>query len=460
MRTMNVQLIQTIVAIAYVNDIDAFIPEMWAQESLMILENNMVAANLVHRDFENEVAQKGDVVNTRKPAKFSMKRKGTNDNVTVQDATATNVPVKLDQHLHTSFLIRDGEESKGFQSLVDTYLKPAVLSIAEGVDQIVQNQVYKFMANSIGQAGTAVTKQTVIDARERLTQLLCPMEGRNLIITPNMEGALLNIADFVNAEKVGDDGTALREGSLGRKFGFNIFTAQQTPSVVNSAATASGAINNAAGYAAGTKTMTVDGFSAAITAGSWVTINGQPDLVVSTVGGATPTSITTLLGLRQPVLDNAVIVVVRPAQVNQVGGYALGYEKEITYDTQTPIKAGQLVSYGTAGIVHGALNGTTATQVLLDRPTEATLADDAVLGLGPSGEFGFAFHRNALGLITRPLALPRQGTGALAGIASYNGLGLRVVITYDGNKQGHLVTVDMLAGVKEFDLALGLAFLG
>ena len=34
---------------------DAFIPELWANEGLAILEENMVMANLVSRDFEDEV---------------------------------------------------------------------------------------------------------------------------------------------------------------------------------------------------------------------------------------------------------------------------------------------------------------------------------------------------------------------------------------------------------------------
>ena len=33
----------------YDNNIDPFIPELWANESLAILEENMVAASLVHR---------------------------------------------------------------------------------------------------------------------------------------------------------------------------------------------------------------------------------------------------------------------------------------------------------------------------------------------------------------------------------------------------------------------------
>lgn len=49
------------------NSIDPLIPELWAQESIAILEENMVAPLLVHRDFEPVVASFGDTVHTRKP---------------------------------------------------------------------------------------------------------------------------------------------------------------------------------------------------------------------------------------------------------------------------------------------------------------------------------------------------------------------------------------------------------
>src|SRR5581483_11334904 len=109
----------------YDNNVQAFIPQLWAQESLAILEENMVAAQLVHRDFEETVAQFGDTVNTRRPGQFVAQRKVNSDQVTVQDATATNIQVQLNQHVHVSFLIKDGEESKSFKDLVAEYLAPA-----------------------------------------------------------------------------------------------------------------------------------------------------------------------------------------------------------------------------------------------------------------------------------------------------------------------------------------------
>lgn len=454
-------LIPTITVLAYENDVDAFIPEVWAQESLMILENNMVLGNLVHRDFSDQIANFGDTVNTRKPSKFTMKRKGDSDSVTVQDANATNVPVRLDQHLHTSFLIKDGQESKGFKSLVNEFLSPAILSIAEGVDQILAAQAYQFLPNAVGSLGGTTNAGTLIAARDKMNQLLVPSQGRTIVMPSNMEAALLSDKDFVTADKVGDAGTALREGSLGRKYGFDLFMAQQQPSIATGNTTVIGAINLAAGYGIGATALTVDGFTAAITNGAWCAIGGRPYQITNTVGGATPTQLTIAGGLTAAVADNAAITVYTPAAINLGAGYALGYGKELVIDgTTVAPRRGQLISFGTGSAVYGTIGEAALTSISLDRPLETTLADNAVVGLGPAGNYGLAFHRNAMALVTRPLATPAAGTGARSFVASYNGLSLRITITYDGNKQGHLVTVDVLAGVKVLDAALGVPVLG
>ena len=454
-------LIPTITVLAYENDVDAFVPEVWAQESLMILENNMVLGNLVHRDFENQIANFGDTVNTRKPSKFTMKRKGDADSVTVQDANATNIPVRLDQHLHTSFLIKDGQESRGFKSLIQEFLSPAILSIAEGVDQILAAQTYQFLPNAVGSLGGTTNAATLIAARDKMNTLLVPSTGRNIVMPSNMEAALLGDKDFITADKVGDNGSALREGSLGRKYGFDLFMAQQQLSVAAGNTSVTGLINLAAGYHIGATALTVDTFAAAITNGAWCSIGGRPYQITATVGGATPTQITIAGGLTAAVADNTPVIVNTPAAINLGAGYALGYAKDMIIDTTTVApRRGQLITFGTSATAYGAIGDVSLTSLTVDRPLEAALADNAVVGLGPAGNYGLAFHRNALALVTRPLATPAVGTGARSFVANYNGLSLRVTITYDGNKQGHLVTVDVLAGVKVLDTALGVPVLG
>ena len=457
----SISLARTLIALAFANDVDALIPEVWAAEALMTLEANMIMGNLVHRDFENQIANQGDVVNAHRPGTFVAKRKGVNDSVTVQDASVTNVPVKLDQHLHTSFLIRDGEESKSMKSLIDTFLVPGVKSIAQQIDRILLGQTYRFLANATGALGTTVTKDTVLACREKFNVNLAPMDGRNLIITPGQETALLGIADFVNAEKVGDQGTALREGSLGRKFGLNTFMSQNAPSISGVTAARTGAINNSGGYAAGIATaLTVDGFTGIVPTGALVSVAGRLYRVTAhTETTGNTTAITLDRGLDKAVADDAVITQGPVGAVNLAAGYAAGYDTGIIVDG-----AGALGVIGLptaiSGNIYSQIEGTAAALHILDRPLKAAAADDAVIGYGVNGNYGFGFHKNALALVTRPLAAPRQGTGALSATANMNGLGIRVVITYDGNKQGHLVTVDLLAGVEVLDDKLGVPFFG
>src|SRR5215831_11047525 len=139
--------------LVYDNDIDSFIPELWANEALLILENNMVAANLVYRDFEPYVANFGDTVHTRRFGAINPKRKVYADNVVVQDVSAADVAILLNQHIHTSFLIRDGEESKAFQDLVSAFLKPAMIGQANFIDQMILGQYPFFLGNSYGTLG-------------------------------------------------------------------------------------------------------------------------------------------------------------------------------------------------------------------------------------------------------------------------------------------------------------------
>lgn len=446
----------------YSNDNDAFIPEHWANESLAILEENMVAGMLIHRDFEMIFAQHGDVVNTRRPAEFVSKRKEQSDSVTIQDARATNVPVTLNQHLHVSFMIYDGEETKAFKDLVNEYIRPAMLAQARVVDQIILGQAYRFMVNGYGHLNgmtSSNAKDYVLGLRNLMNVNKAYVNGRNMLLTPSSETELLKQELFLAADKVGDQGTALREASLGRKLGFDMFMAQNTPSViVGNTINQTALINKAGGYTTGgISTFVTDG-SGAFANGQFITIAGDdtPLRVSSSTGGASPTALVTTTATKNPIADDAVITKYTPGAVNLSGGYAAGWGKEITVDAFTVApQVGQLVAFGTASPVYTVIGVNGLVGITLDRPLELAIADDVAVNIGPAGNYNFAFHRNALALVTRPLKPPRQGTGAMSAVVNYNGLGIRATITYNGEKQGHLVTLDFLLGIAILDTNLG-----
>lgn len=459
------------------NDIDAFIPEVWANESVAILLENMVVGNLVHKDFSTEIASFGDVVNTRQPAAYTAKRKTDADTVTIQNTEATNIPVKLNQHWHTSFLIRDGQESKAFKNLVSEYLEPAIVSIAQAVDKMLLGQSAQFVsannvAGGLGALSSSNGKDYILDTRKVMNDNKAPAFGRNLILSSESETYILKDDTFTSAEKVGDEGTALREASLGKKLGFSTFMCQNTPSYTNSDVNTADAINNSAGYAAGATSIVLDDSSVAAV-GDYIKVAGDNTPQLVTANNGTTETLTISPGLNNAVADNAVVTVYDAALIDYTAGYSLDYSKYVHLDglAYQP-QVGQIIriASSTSDVSTGyfytimEVSDYNATNdecdVLLDRPLEVATADNYIVSLLPSGSYNMAFTQNAIALVSRPLAAPMRGTGALSAVASYDGLAVRVTITYDGDKQGHLVTVDLLCGVKVLDDDLGAVMLG
>ncbi|RLC68879.1 MAG: hypothetical protein DRH97_01715 [Chloroflexi bacterium] len=465
---------------------DPFIPEVWANESIAILVENLVAANLVHRDFENLIARFGDVINTRKPAEFTANRKTDYEDVTIQTPEATNVQVKLDQHYHVSFMIKDGEDSVAFKDLVGEYLEPAVIAIAQAVDKVILGQHAQFtttnanVAGKLGLLSSSTAKDYILDTRKVLNDLKCPMTGRRFIVGSDAETSILKADDFTSAEKVGDSGTALREASIGFKLGFDFFMDQNMSEYTN---TDTGTADDVDGAVpAGTTSLNMTDGSV-VTVGDMITIAG--DMTPQRIVTVSTNAITISPGLRYAVEDAAVITVYDSGLIDQdqttladggtasVAGYRLGWHKGIVLDsikTAPDVNVGQQIfisesaSLSAAGNTYTIISvdstGSATATVQLDRPLEAAVPDNAIVSLYPSGNYNFAFNRNAIAFVSRPLAMPRAGTGALAATVSYEGIGLRVCITYDGTRQGHLVTVDLLCGVKVLDKQYGAVMYG
>jgi len=88
------------------------------------------------------------------------------------------------------------------------------------------------------------------------------------------------------------------------------------------------------------------------------------------------------------------------------------------------------------------------------------LTDNQVAFPGPAGSMNLAFCRNAMALVTRSLALPPSAFGVAAATASYNGVGMRVVMQYDSLVGGTRVNLDILAGTAVLDVNQACVILG
>ena len=470
---MNEMYLLNVCVACFENDNDAYIPEKWAMEGLAVLEENMVTAGLVHRDFENEVANYGDVVNTRRPGTFTAKRKTDADSIELQDANSTNVQVPLNQHHYISFTIKDGEATKSFQDLLQIYVVPGMQGIARSIDRVVCGQAHRFLANVAGKLGGldgTTASDYLLEVRESMNKNLAYVSDRRLVLAPSSETALLKTDMFIKANERGDGGSALENAMLGRILGFDTYMSQNQPGVYGAASvdTYTKAVDGGTAYVAGDQTITVNGAGDTPNVGEWVTLPGdaQPRYL------ATGSNDTTLV-LDEPLkyaVANGVDATVYAKCDNDVAR-AAGYAKELVLDGYTATKepqVGQMLSFGngatrhTYTIITARENPSNASQtlVLLDRPLDILVGNNEEAYPGPMGAYNLAFHRDALALVTRPLALPNSAMGVRAAVAAYNNVGMRVTMQYNITTQGTVVTMDLLCGVALLDVNLGAVLLG
>lgn len=200
-------------------------PQIIAREALMVLRNNAVFANLVHRDYSSEfVAGVGDTISVRKPAKFEAKE--FTDAITVQNANEGNVSVKMDKLLDVSFAVTAKDMAMNIEDFSEQLLVPAMQAFNDKIDSYIVALADAITTNKVVMSGGTATVSDIVDARAFLTKNAAPMTDRRFVYNSDVEADLLKTDLFVSAEKVGDTGTALREASLGRKFGMDFYVDQ------------------------------------------------------------------------------------------------------------------------------------------------------------------------------------------------------------------------------------------
>ena len=196
---------------------------MLCREALLVLRNNAVMANLVHRDYSSDfVGAVGDTITVRKPATFVANE--YSGSITVQDATETGVEVKMDKHLDVSFAVTAKQMTMDIADFSKQLLVPAMQAFADKVDKYLIGLEAEATARHAHSTG-AIAPADMIAARKFLTENAAPLADRRFVVGATAEADLLGNELFVSAEKVGDTAT-LREASLGRKFGMDIYVDQ------------------------------------------------------------------------------------------------------------------------------------------------------------------------------------------------------------------------------------------
>ncbi|KIC39361.1 P22 phage major capsid protein family protein [Leisingera sp. ANG-M7] len=395
-------------------------PSLIAKEALMQLENNLVMANRVHREYKKEfTGGQGDTVSIRRPVKFYTADGATRVN---QDVEEKSTSITVDQRKHVSWKFTTQDLTLSVEEYSERYIKPAAITLANTVDRSLMGLYYTAW-NSVGTPGTTPASfANVADAAQRLDEMAVMSDGRSMVMNPAAHYAVAG--NQLTLDSVGAMGkSAYERASVGYVAGFDTFSTQNVQSHTVGVATGTPLVNG------GAQNVTY----AAATGATWSQTLNTDGWTNSTTGILKAGDVFTIAGVYA---------------VNPVPGEGSTGKTVMPYLQQFTVLAD-----ADSGASTGPAALTISPPIITSGPQQtvgAAPADDAaitVLGTGGTAyPQNMGFHKNAFALVTCPLQMP-DGV-AFKARESHNGLSIRVVKDYDIDSDEDIIRLDILYGRK------------
>ena len=305
------------------NTITNILPKILAR-GLLALREQAVMPRLVNLDYSNESAQKGDTIDVPIPSALTVSDTVPSNVLEAPaDSAPTKVQIALNNWKKVNFHLTDKQlvDIDKNEHFIPMQMSEAVRALSNHINLTVL-QEFKGVYGFVGTSGTTPFASNVAGAtqsRKVLNQQLCPRDNRRMVLDFDAEANALALAEFQRVNESGDIGVK-REGEIGRKFGFDIFTDDQ---IVTHTAGGSGTplVNKSGGHAVGDTSIVIDGLSGSsgFVVGDVLVFAGHTQTyAVATAptasGGAQTVTISP--ALKATVADNASITVKATHAVN------------------------------------------------------------------------------------------------------------------------------------------------
>ena len=377
-------------------------PAVITKETLMMLENNLVAAARVNRKFENQFVKIGSQLTIRKPNRFTLRR-GTG--ISVQNITepSTSITISNQTGVDMEFSIQD--LTLTIEEFSERYCKPAAATISNGIDMDVlalQNQIF----NQVGTAGVAPSGMASIAlVGQRMDEGGVPQDGRALIFGPKAYWTM--VVSLVANNFVQSVAEPAYKGFLARLGNFDIYLDQNIPLQTYGAQGGTPLVATA-GQTGGT--LVTNGWTASVTG----IVNIGDCFTIQNVFAVNPQS-------RQSTQSLMNFTVAAVANSDSGGNSTLTISPSI--------------------VTSGAYQNVTASP--------ASGATITMLGSASTAYAqNIAFVKDTFGLVTVPLELP-NGVD-FAARETYRGISMNIVRAFDITNYTIPTRLDVLYGVAAY----------
>ena len=202
-------------------------------EALVVLENELVLANRVERQYSNEYAQTGakigNTASIRRPPRYI----GTyGPPLNVEDTLETYVQIALNYQFHVDVQFTTQDLALSMDMFKKRVLRPQIATVANRIDSDTAQYAYLNTATTVGVLGVQPASYKIFsDARAYLAAEACPTEGeKNCVLDPiTMSAATDAIKGLFNPQA--QLGEWLEKGLIARQFaGLDWWEDQNIPS--------------------------------------------------------------------------------------------------------------------------------------------------------------------------------------------------------------------------------------
>lgn len=241
------------------NNLALYDPLWYGNQAMTELKKALGMAGRVYRGFDRNPQEKGSTIMISRPGTFVAQDAPS----TAQDLNPTQASMTLSYWKEVKFALTDKELTFTGERIITDHIRPAAYAIALDVDTRLAGlaEDIPWFIDVTNPAGVA----DITAARKVLFQNGVPMDPTKLhiMVDGQLESEFLSLPAFSQQQGAGPEGVdTQRNGSLGRKFGFEVFANQNVQThVAGVAADATGALVGA--HAAGIKTVSFNGVTAA-----------------------------------------------------------------------------------------------------------------------------------------------------------------------------------------------------
>jgi len=190
------------------------------RESLVVLENNLVAGSWVNKQYSKEFAveggKKGDVINVRVPPRYIVNEGAA---YIPQNSTEDRVPVKLDFQAQIGLPFTNRDLTLSVDDFTKRFIGPAVSALANDIDRRVLSTARTFN-NAVGTPGTVPASLAIYaDAGVAMSDSAVPLDRRGIFLSSRMEATLVTALQGLFHQSAAIAAQYLN-GQMGRAGGF------------------------------------------------------------------------------------------------------------------------------------------------------------------------------------------------------------------------------------------------